>query len=247
MKKRIKDLGEVSEELQSLYKKSGDSYVLELEDDEEDRFRAKHGEAEKHRKAAEEKANELSTQMKELQTKLEELERGGHKKTGDVEALEKSYQKKMDDLKSEHEKQLNGVQNHLQEILVNGVANQIAAELSESPEVLLPHIRSRLAADLEGEKPSTKVLDKDGKPSASTLDELKSEFINNQAFAGVIMASKGSGSGANRNNKGGSGAAKKFGEMSGEELVTLKKSNPTEYDRLKKEHEETDNSGALRT
>ena len=245
MKKRIKNLSEVEESLQSLYKKVGDEYVLELEDDEEDRFRAKHGEAEKHRKAAEDKVNDLTSEMKSLKTKLEELENGGHRKAGDVEALEKSYQKKLEDQKGEYEKKLGAVNSHLQEILVDGVANTLAAELSESPSVLLPHIRSRLTADLEGDKPSTKVLDKDGKPSASSLDELKNEFINNQEFAGVIKAGMGSGSGANRGSKGGSGAAKKFSEHSGEELSALRKSNPAEYDRLKKEHE--DSPGSLRT
>ncbi|WP_223531259.1 putative metallopeptidase [Pseudomonas sp. GL-R-19] len=55
-------------------------------------------------------------------------------------------------------------------------------------------------------------FDKQGKLSASTLDELKAEFANNTAFAPLIVGSKASGGGAGGAGHGG-GAALKRSEM----------------------------------
>jgi hypothetical protein len=46
------------------------------------------------------------------------------------------------------------------------------------------------------------VLGPDGKPSAATLDELKAEFVANEAFAPIIAGSKASGGGAGGANSG---------------------------------------------
>ena len=56
--------------------------------------------------------------------------------------------------------------------------------------------------------PVTVVLGQDGKPSALTIDDLKSELTANQAFAPIIAASKAAGGGASGSGNGG-GAAKK--------------------------------------
>jgi len=74
--------------------------------------------------------------------------------------------------------------------------------LQGSANVLLPHIRSRLAVDYVDGNPITRVLGPDGKPSAATLDELKAEFVANEAFAPIIAGSKASGGGAGGSNSG---------------------------------------------
>jgi len=56
--------------------------------------------------------------------------------------------------------------------------------------------------------PVTVVIGQDGKPSALTIDELKSELAANPAFAPIIAASKAAGGGASGGGNGG-GAAKK--------------------------------------
>ena len=72
----------------------------------------------------------------------------------------------------------------------------MAAEISTSPSLLLPHIKARLQADLDGDAPATKVLDRDGKPSAMTVADLSKEFVDNKDFAAIIRATKASGGGA---------------------------------------------------
>jgi hypothetical protein len=89
--------------------------------------------------------------------------------------------------------------------MVDNVATNIANELAlqGSANVLLPHVRGRLAVDFVDGNPITRVLGPDGKPSAATLDELKAEFAANEAFAPIIAGSKASGGGAGGAKSGG--------------------------------------------
>lgn len=91
---------------------------------------------------------------------------------------------------------------------------EIAAKISTAPAVILPHIKSRLSADLEGDKPRTVVLDENGQPSALTIEELSKEFIENKDFSSIIIASKASGSGATDKTKGSGGAPAKGIDLS---------------------------------
>lgn len=131
------------------------------------------------------------------------------RKAGDVGALEKSWQEKF----AKREIELNGekeaLYGQLRNVTVNATANSIAADLAVqgSASVLLPHIERRLTLETRDGKPVVVVLDKDGRPSAATVDELKAEISNNEAFAPLIVGSKASGAGGSA-GKGG-GAAKK--------------------------------------
>ena len=88
--------------------------------------------------------------------------------------------------------------------------------------------------DIRDGKPTVVVLDANGKPSAATLEELKAEFVNDPAFAPLIVGSKASGSGAS-GAKPGSGAAtdsntkaeaaKKNGDVAGFISAHLTKGN----------------------
>ncbi|WEM33661.1 head scaffolding protein [Pseudomonas phage PSA-KC1] len=89
----------------------------------------------------------------------------------------------------------------------------------------MPHIKSRLMADFEGDTPVTRVLDKDGKPSALTIDELANEFVANKDFSAIITASKASG-GAGKPSQNGGGAPKFNGQS--DKPADLSKMNPAE-------------------
>ena len=58
------------------------------------------------------------------------------------------------------------------------------------------------AEEVEGQI-KTRILDKDGNPTAQTFDDLEKEFLANKDFAPILVGSKGSGGGANGNNGGG--------------------------------------------
>ena len=60
---------------------------------------------------------------------------------------------------------------------------------------MLPHIEKRLKTEHRDGKPQTIVLDDKGQPSAMTVDELKTEFQNDAAFAPLIVGTKANGAG----------------------------------------------------
>lgn len=174
---------------------------LEETNAELERFKAKHAEAEKHRKQAE----------KDAQTKAEEAAR----KAGDTEALERSWEKKFTAREQELLEQVETRDKWLRDITVNKTAEAISGQLAieGSDSVLVDHVAKRLGMDLRDSGPVTVVLDSDGKPSALTVDELKTEFSENPAFAPLIRGSKSSGSGG-INGKGGAHKGLKRSEMS---------------------------------
>jgi len=98
-------------------------------------------------------------------------------------------------LTAEHEKTTGKLKTFAEKTLVDNAALALATKISTSPALLLPHIRSRLVADMSGDEPVTKVLGADGKPSELTIDKLGEEFVANKDFATIIKASNGSGGG----------------------------------------------------
>lgn len=158
------------------------------------------------------KVDELLAEKKASDHKRKEAEEAARKaaeeaarKAGDVGALEKSWQEKLATTQAEKDAEITRLNSSLTNVLVDNVATTLANELAlqGSANVLLPHVRNRLAVDYVDGKPVTRVLGPDGKPSAATIEELKAEFAANVAFAPIIAGSKASGSGAGGGNGGG--------------------------------------------
>jgi hypothetical protein len=123
-----------------------------------------------------EKNKSLTTKVRELQTTIDSAP--------DVAALT-----------AEHEKTTGKLKTFAEKTLVDNAALALATKISTSPSLLLPHIRSRLVADMSGDEPVTKVLGADGKPGDLTIEKLGEEFVANKDFAAIIKASNGSGGG----------------------------------------------------
>lgn len=97
------------------------------------------------------------------------------------------------------------------DLAVNGPAIELANNLTTAPDLALPHIRSRLSAEVDEAtgKAVTKVLDKAGKPSEMTLDDLMKELAADSKLAPIIKGSRARGSGGNGSDKQGAGSAGK--------------------------------------
>jgi hypothetical protein len=163
------------------------------------------------------KLDELMDESKAAKRKAKEIEEAAEReraealaKSGDVESLRKSYDEKFGKTKIEYETQIQNYQQQLQRLTVGQTATTLAAELAipGSAPVLLPHIQARLSMEIRDGQPVTVVMSADGKPSAMTIEELKTELSANPAFAPIIAASKAAGGGASGGGNGG-GAAKK--------------------------------------
>ena len=190
----------LSDVLKSEYIERDGEYVLDVDGDEDTGAlkRAKDREAQLRRDA--------EAKLREAQEELDRINGDDARKKGDIATLEKSWQKKLDDTKAEYEGKLGKLTSHTQKQLVDNVATQIASKISNAPALLLPHIKARLQVDFEGDAPVTRVLDKDGKVSAMTVEELSAEFVANKDFSAIITASKASGGAGRSSNQNGGGA-----------------------------------------
>lgn len=157
------------------------------------------------RQAAEKSFKELQALHEKAQEEIDEMRRGNIPK-GDVEKLEASWRTKLEKKEAEFNAQISARDASLKSLLVDNVAQALAAKISNSPELILPHIQRRLTTELDNGKFITRVLDADGKPSALSIEELQKEFTSDKRFAPIIIGSKASGGGASGGSGNGSSA-----------------------------------------
>lgn len=189
----------LSDALKAEYVADGEGYRLDADFEDTGALkRAKDREAQLRRDAEQ--------KLKEATDALDALSGDDAKKKGDIVTLEKSWQGKLDKLTNESEAKIKTLTGHVTKNLVDKVATEIATKISKAPSILSRFIKDRLAVDFEGDEPKTRVLDKEGKPSALTLDELANEFVANKDFADIIIGSKASGSAKPSNQNPPSGA-----------------------------------------
>ena len=183
-----------------------------------DRYKAKHGEAEKHRKAAEEAAREAAEEAA--------------KKSGNVEALESSWKSKLEQTEKAAREKVANLESAIGKLTTGSTATTIASELAVkgSAKALLPHVQSRLSTEYIDGEPVVRVLDEKGKPSAMTLEDLKEEFRKDSAFAPLLQGSKASGSGGSAQSAAGGGVTIKqsdFDAMAPTARAKFFKENPS--------------------
>lgn len=179
----------LTDEQKAMYKEAGDGYQIQIDGmpDIPDVS------------GLQKKVDELLSEKKSEQEKRRLAEDAAKKaaeeqarKNGDIESLEKSWSEKLSTREKELLAQLQEKDTSLRTLLVDNVAQSLAAKLAgDSAALIMPHIKSRLAV----EDGKTRVVDAAGQPSALTIDELEKEFRGNQLFAPVIIGSKATGTG----------------------------------------------------
>ena len=206
LKYKIDTIEGLDETIAALYQKSGDKYVLSVEGmaKEEDLAGLK---SQVETLLAEKK--EAAKKAREAEEAAAEARREAAKKSGDTEALEQSYKEKLEKIEGTYKGQIDSLSGAVREMTVDSVAISLANEIAVqgSADILIPHIKARLGAEERDGKYVTVVRDAQGKPSVATIGDLKNEFLNNQAFAPVVVGSKASGGGANGSRNSG-GVAK---------------------------------------
>lgn len=226
MKYKLESLEGLSEEQKALYQEKDGAFYLIVEglpqsnDGELDGLKKKVDELLTEKKAEQKKRQEAEEQARQ------EAEQNARKK-GDIEALEKSWADKLTQRETELSGQNEALKNQVYKLTVGQTAQSLAGELAlkGSESVLLPHIISRLQIENSGDEVKVRVLDLQGKLSALTLDDLKTEFRNNAAFKPLIVAVNSSGGGATGGGDGG-GAAKKPKEMNTQERIEWQRNDP---------------------
>lgn len=179
----------LSADIKKEYSQDGDDYILDVSGIEDV------GPLKRAHDRNKVKLKELEKQLNDTEAELETYK--SDPKSRDIKSLEKSWNDKLNDTVKAKDGEIAKLTGFVNETLVNSVATNLAAEISNAPNLILPHILKRLAPDYSSDKPITKVLDKDGKPSALTLDDLKKELLTNKDFAPILIATRAKGAGGN--------------------------------------------------
>lgn len=138
----------------------------------------------------------------------------GSKTTEEIEALRRSADAQIKTLKD----QIAEADGRARQAFLDKTVSEMAAELGgDSAGIFVPHLKSRLVVEAPDGVPLVRVLGKDGKASALSPEDLKSEFKADKLFAPVIQAGRASGSGTSggQSSQGGAGggSGKKAGEL----------------------------------
>tara|TARA_R110000796_G_scaffold42012_4_gene104139 strand:+ start:2593 stop:3309 length:717 start_codon:yes stop_codon:yes gene_type:complete len=198
----VETLENLDESLKELYEETDKGYQLKVtgmpapENEDLTGLKNKVDELLREKKA-------VSLKAKEASQEAEAAKLDAAKKGNDTEALDKSWREKFDARETELNSELEKLSGTLITLTSGQTASKIAAEIAVqgSADVLLPHLEKRLKTEFRDGSPVTVVLDKDGKPSAMSMDELKSEFQNSAAFAPLIVGTKANGAGRTGGNE----------------------------------------------
>lgn len=215
-------------DFQKEYKAAGANFVLDVEGDDGTDWKKKRDIEAEHRTKAEAKAQQF-------QNELDEMRRGNIPKA-DVDALENSYKARQTEDANKHKTEVEALTNALGSAALDSIVTGVTTELFTVPTIMDNQVRSRLKVELVDHKAVVRVLDRDGKPSAMNVDDLKKEFIADAKLAPVLIGSKANGSGAGGSGSTTNGSAKvaDFVKMNDKERTEMYNTNPAEFDRLSK-------------
>jgi len=222
----------LSDELKLHYKADGDNFLLES--DEANELRRAKERSDQERETYRQQAETLKREKDEAEDRARAAALEKAKKDKDIEALENSWKADKEAAVNAEKAVTEKREKQLREILEENEALRIASEISTLPKLIAPLLRNRLRAELDGDKPFTRVLDEAGQPTAKTLEELKREFVDNKEFASIIKGTNASGGGAGGDGNSGGGADKKFSDLSEAERVEMHRTNPEKYRELAK-------------
>lgn len=178
---------------QSLYLQKGEDYILDIDDTAFTELKAEKASIQKELDDYKAQEEERIKKAEERARKKAQEEYEKAKNDKDVEAIEKSWTEKYEKLKGEKEELDVKHTNYVKKSLIETAVSAMANEISTSPLLLTPHIRSRLDVDFTGAEPKLIVLDDNGGRSALTIDELKKSFIDNKEFSAIIKATSANG------------------------------------------------------
>lgn len=175
-------------------------------------------------------AKELRTKLAEAEARLAEIDGDDARKSGDIDKITKAATAKYDKDTGELKDQVTKLRDKLSGGALDRVANDIANRISKAPKLMLPHIKSKLAVELDDDgEVSIKVLGDDGKPSTTSLENFEKGLVNDKDFADIIIASKASGGGgAGRKDPPANGGAGHHPNNSGDPPPDLSKMAPAD-------------------
>jgi hypothetical protein len=158
-------------------------------------------EKEATRKAAQERDALKADEAKKLEEARKQAVEEARTK-GDFKTVEDDYKKRIKDLEDANKRSAKEAEDRLKGDAINQQVDDIA-KLFTSPALAKAFIKGRLSAEIVDGAAIVRVLSKDGKASASSVEDLKKEYLTDSDLKGSLVASKGSGGGSTRSPSGG--------------------------------------------
>lgn len=229
LKVRVNSLDEVAEPFRGEYVPDGDGFVLDISGDAPGLVAmrgARDNEKDAHK--------QTKARLRELETELDTLRNDNASGRGSVEANNKSWQTKYDNRVKELTDEIATLTGAVSGLTVGQTVTAISGRLFIVPDAMEHHVRNRLTTEMVDGKPVTRVLDKDGKPSVLTVEDLEKEFRQRKDWAPFLKGGEGSGGGGHNPPPG----IKKFKQgddpktMSEQERLDLLNSDPTAFYKL---------------
>lgn len=151
---------------------------------------------------------------KALEAAAAEADRKKAAAEGDFKSLEAQLTKKYEGLIEVERGEKTKLRTSMERNLIDAAAAQELARHSDSPKMLLPHIRGQMKVVEQDGEFYARVVDSNGNvrigsgqgSSPMTLSELIEEMKGDKEFAPAFRGSGASGSGAARSNAGGGGS-----------------------------------------
>jgi alanyl-tRNA synthetase len=194
-------------------------------------FAAMQAEVERLRKHSE----TLLAEKKQTAEQARKAQEEAARKSGDMEALEKSWAERETARLAEREEEIKQRDQMLQELTVGSEAVKMASELAMPGcgKAIEREVKSRLRMEIRDGKPVAVVLDSEGKPSAMTLDDLRKEIQADPAFAPLLVGTRASGAGGVA-GKGGAQSLRRSTMTAAEKAAYLDEHGQAEFLKLPK-------------
>jgi len=189
LKFELDKIDDLDDNLKTMYEQAGDKYRLKVEGipQPDNSLAERLSKLEANNKA-------LLEEKRVAKESADQARLEAAKKGGDVEALEKSWAQKLADREQELSGEVNNYKSLVTSLTVGATAATFAAEVfGDNADLMMHHVNTRLSTEIVEGRAKVRVLDSDGKPSAMSVDDLKSEFKNNPRFAAFVVGSRASG------------------------------------------------------
>lgn len=207
LKTIVETLDDIDEGFRGLYVKdeSAGVYKLDVEPDERTAKELEELRKEKQRMEAHNKKLLDEKKKESERARLAEEERARRER--DVESLERSIKEKHQSELEAYNLRQQQLQSQLESQMVDNLALNLANQLSDTPALIMPHIKARLRAQEVDGKWRTTVVDVMGNVTATTPDELVEHMRADKQFAPLVRGTRAGGGGANggNSNPGGNG------------------------------------------
>ncbi|QTD79381.1 putative structural protein [Escherichia phage vB_EcoM_fHy-Eco03] len=200
LKTIVESLDDIDESFHGLYVKDDSAGVYKLDVEPDERTAKELEELRKEKQRMEAHTKKLLEEKKKEAERARLAEEERARRERDVESLERSIKEKHQAELENYSARTAALQAQLEAQMVDNLALNLANQLSDTPALIMPHIKARLRAQEIDGRWRTSVVDVMGNPTATTPDELVEQMRGDKQFAPLVRGTRAGGGGANGGN-----------------------------------------------